>query len=350
MPTIQAERLRGIAAALLIGAGASEEEAAIVSMHSIGANLAGHDSHGIIQIPTYIDRVKRGHIVPGAAFDVIRESSTTTVIDGNWGFGYAVSERAMSITIDKAKRHSVAAATVFRQSHVGRVADYPLMAAQEGMIGVMTADSGRSSKGVVPFGGREPRLGTNPICIAMPSDLEGPMFIDMATSAVAAGKLGVASARGASVPEGWIIDKDGNPSTDPGDLRNGGAVLPLGGPEGHKGYGLSVMVEIFSGILTGLGFGHDPSGRHNDGCFMAAFNVEAFRPLDEFKREVTEFAEYLKSTPPAAGFTEVFYPGELEHLKERQLLEEGISVEDATWDALRGLAAEYGLADALSMG
>lgn len=350
MPTIQAERLQSIAAQLLIGAGASEEEAAIVSKHSIGANLAGHDSHGIIQIPTYIDRVKRGHIVPGAPFDIIRESSTTTVIDGNWGFGYAVSERAMDITIEKAKRHSVAAATVFRQSHVGRVADYPLMAAQEGMIGVMTADSGRSSKGVVPFGGREPRLGTNPICIAMPSNLEGPMFIDMATSAVAAGKLGVASARGASVPEGWIIDKDGNPSTDPSDLRNGGAVLPLGGPEGHKGYGLSVMVEIFSGILTGLGFGHDPSGRHNDGCFMAAFNVEAFRPLDDFKREVTEFAEYLKSTPPAAGFTEVFYPGELEHLKERQLRQEGISVEDATWDALRGLADEYGLTEALGLG
>ena len=238
MPIVQAERLRTIAAQLLIGAGASEHEAAIVSAHSVGANLAGHDSHGIIQIPTYIDRVKRGHIAPGAPFDIIRETPTTTVIDGNWGFGYVVSERAMNITIDKAKQHGVAAATVFRQSHVGRVADYPLMAASADMIGVMTADSGRSAKGVVPFGGREPRLGTNPICIAMPSDLDGPMFIDMATSAVAAGKLGVAVARGASVPEGWIIDKDGNPSTDPADLRNGGAVLPLGGPEGHKGYGL----------------------------------------------------------------------------------------------------------------
>lgn len=349
MPIVQAERLRNIAAQLLIGAGASEQEAAIVSAHSVGANLAGHDSHGIIQIPTYIDRVKRGHIAPGAPFDIIRETSTTTVIDGNWGFGYVVSERAMSITIDKAKQHGVAAATVFRQSHVGRVADYPLMAARADMIGVMTADSGRSSKGVVPFGGREPRLGTNPICIAMPSGLDGPMFIDMATSAVAAGKLGVAVARGASVPEGWLIDKDGNPSTDPADLRNGGAVLPLGGPEGHKGYGLSVMVEILSGILTGLGFGHDPSGRHNDGCFMAAFNVDAFRPIDQFKQEVTEFAQYLKSTPTATGFSEVFYPGELEYLKERQLLQDGIAVEDATWDALKRLAAEYGLTAALQL-
>ncbi len=349
MPTIQADKLQRIAAALLVGAGASEDEAAIISKHSVGANLAGHDSHGIIQIPTYIDRVKRGHIVPGAPFEIVRESPTTTVIDGNWGFGYVVSERAMEITIDKAKQHGVGAATVFRQSHVGRVADYPIMAASEGMIGIMTADSGRSSKGVVPFGGREPRLGTNPICIAMPSNLDGTMFIDMATSAVAAGKLGVAVARGASVPEGWIIDKDGNPSTDPNDLRSGGAVLPLGGPEGHKGYGLSVMVEILSGILTGLGFGHDPSGRHNDGCFMAAFNVDAFRPLHEFKQEVTEFAQYLKSTPTAKGFNEVFYPGELEHLKEQALLREGISIEDSTWNALKALADEYGVAQELGM-
>lgn len=349
MPTVQADRLRDIAAQLLMGAGANQEEAEIVSRHSIGANLVGHDSHGIIQIPTYIDRVKRGHIVPGAEYEVIRETSTTTVVDGHWGYGYVVSERAMKTTIDKAKEHGVAAATVFRQSHVGRVADYPIMASSEGLIGMMTADSGRSSKAVVPFGGKEARLGTNPICFSMPSNLEGPMFIDMATSAVAAGKLGVAVARGTSVPEGWIIDKDGNPSTDPADLRSGGAVLPLGGDQGHKGYGLGVMIEIFSGILTGLGFGHDPSGRHNDGCFMAAFKVDAFRDLEEFKTEVTEFAQYLKETPRAAGVDEIFYPGEPEHLKEKQLLKDGIEVEDATWDKLKTLADEYGLTEKLAL-
>ena len=347
MPTVDADRLTEIAARLLVGSGASEEEAEIIAHHSIGANLAGHDSHGIIQIPTYIDRVKRGHIVPGAEFEVLRDTPTTTVVDGHWGFGYVVSERLMRTTIEKAKASNVAAATVFRQSHVGRVADYPIMAAEAGLIGIMTADSGRSSKAVVPFGGREPRLGTNPICIAMPSNLEGTMFIDMATSAVAAGKLGVAVARGSAVPEGWIIDKDGNPTTDPNDLRNGGAVLPLGGPEGHKGYGLSVMVEILSGILTGLGFGHDPSGRHNDGCFMAAFNVSAFRDEEEFKAEVTEFAQYLKSSEPAAGFDEVFYPGELEHLRTLQLLRDGVYVEDATWESLRKLADEFGVEEAL---
>jgi LDH2 family malate/lactate/ureidoglycolate dehydrogenase len=349
MPTESPDRLRTIAGKLLQGAGASEEEATVIARHTIDSNLAGHDSHGIMLVPTYIDRIKRDHITPGAPFEVTRDSTVATVIDGHWGFGYVVSERAMQMTIDKAREHGVAATTVFRQSHVGRVADYPLMAAREGMIGLMTADSGRSAKAVVPFGGKETRLGTNPICIAMPSNLEGPLYVDMATAAVANGKVNVALARDESIPEGWVQDKDGNPTTDPHALAAGGGLLPLGGREGYKGYGLSVMVEILSGILPGLGFGHEPSGRHNDGCFMAAFNVEAFLPLEQFKREVTEFAAYLKSTPLAPGFSEIYYPGEIEYINTQRNLKEGVFVEDSTWAKLTALAEEYGLAGELAL-
>ena len=347
MPTIQPQRLEGIAARLLVAAGASEDEAEIISRHSIGANLAGHDSHGIIQIPTYIDRIDRGHIVPGAEFEILKDSPTTTVIDGHWGFGYVVTERAMKLTIEKAREQNVAAATVHRQSHIGRLAAYPLMAAKEDMIAMITADSGRSAKGVVPFGGIEKRLGTNPISMAMPSDLKGPFFLDMATSAVAAGKINLAKARGTEVPKGWMIDKHGNPSQDPNDLSHGGSMLPLGADQGHKGYGLSSMVEIFSGILPGLGFGHDPSGRHNDGCFIAVFKLEAFRDVPEFKKEVADFAKYLKSSEPSKGFKEVFYPGEIEYLKELEQLEHGIFVEDATWDQLVDLAQKYGIEEVI---
>ena len=349
MPTVTAERLREIEEVLLEAAGASPEEAATVARHSVAANLAGHDSHGIIQIPVYIDRIRRGHIVPGAPIDVVQETSTTTVIDGNWGFGYVVSEFAMKMTIEKARKHGSASATVFRQSHVGRLTDYPVMASEQGLIAMMTADSGRSAKNVVPFGGTKRRLGTNPICMAMPSDLEGPMFIDFASSAVAGGKISLAAARNTSIPEGWIVDKNGDPTTNPNDLTDGGAQLPLGGTEGHKGYGLSVMIEILSGILTGLGFGHDPSGRHNDGCFMAVFDVAAFRPLDEFKREVAELASYLKDTPKAPGFDEIYYPGELEHLRTKQLEKDGIEVEDTTWNKLIELAEDYRVADRLAL-
>lgn len=349
MPTIKSDKLQSIAAILLEKAGASREEAEIIARHSIGANLAGHDSHGIIQIPVYIDRVKKGHIVPGAPFKIIRETPTTTVIDGHWGFGYVVSEKAMQITIDKAKKNGVAATTIFRQSHVGRVADYPIMAAKADLIGLMTADSGRSPKAVAPFGGRIARLGTNPISIAIPSNLEGPFFIDMATSAAAAGKLKVAQSRGTQIPLGWLLDKDGNPTTDPHAQTKGGVLLPVGGSEGYKGYGLSAIVEILSGILTGLGFGVEPTGRHNDGCFMAAFDVEAFRPLAEFKQEVTEFAEYLNETPPAKGFDRVYYPGEVEHMRTQKTLKEGIFVEDKTWGQLQALGEEFGVADKVAL-
>ena len=341
MPIVQADRLSHIGAVLLKAAGASDEEARAVAVGCVNANLAGHDSHGVIAIPTYIGRVKAGHIVPGAAWTIVRESPTTTVIDGHWGFGFHVNAKAMALTIEKAKIANVAACTVFRQSHVGRLGAYPMMAMREGMIGLATADSGRSPKNVAPFGGREARLGTNPISIAVPSDLPGPFCLDMATSAVAAGKISLAVARNEQIPEGWIIDAAGRHTTDPKDHRKGGALLPLGGTEGYKGSGLAAMVEVLCGLLTGLGFGVEPTGRHNDGCFMAVFNVAAFRPLQDFKKEVAEFARYLKSTPPSEGSRGVLYPGEVEYLREQERRKNGIEVEDATWDKLRALASEY---------
>src|SRR5712671_6747366 len=255
MPTIRADRLTRIGAALLKAAGASDEEASAVAVGCVNANLAGHDSHGIIAIPTYIDRIKAGHIVPGAQWTIVQESPTTTVIDGHWGFGFHVNAKAMALTIEKARTANVAACTVFRQSHVGRLAAYPAMAMREGMIGLATADSGRSPKHVAPFG-----------------------------------------------------DREGRQTTDPRQFRNGGALLPLGGTEGYKGSGLAAMVEVLGGLLTGLRFGVEPTGRHNDGCFMAVFNVAAFRPLKDFKKEVAEFARYLKATPPSEGSPGVLYP------------------------------------------
>jgi LDH2 family malate/lactate/ureidoglycolate dehydrogenase len=349
MPTVHADRLKNIGRALLRASGASPEEAEAVATGCVNANLVGHDSHGIVAIPTYIDRVKAGHIVPGAPWTIVQESPTTTVIDGHWGFGFHVNAKAMQLTIEKAKKANVAACTVFRQSHIGRVGAYPLMAVEQGMIGLATADSGRSPKAVAPFGGREPRLGTNPISIAVPSDLDGPFCLDMATSAVAAGKINLAIARGKEIPTGWIVDKEGRETTDPTQLRKGGALLPVGGTEGYKGSGLAAIVEVLCGLLTGLGFGVEPTGRHNDGCFMAVFNVAAFRPLAEFKKEVAEFARYLKATPPAAGSPGVFYPGEVEYIRQQERAKSGIDVEDATWNKLRALAREYGLAAELGL-
>ena len=349
MPVVAAERLTTITTELLRAAGASAEEATTVAKGCVLANLTGHDSHGVIAIPTYIDRVSKGHIVPGAPFKIVQETATTTVVDGNWGFGFVVAERTMKLTIEKAKKSNVAAATILRQSHVGRVGAYPIIAAKEGMIAIMTADSGRSPKAVAPFGGREARVGTNPISIAIPSNLDGAFCLDMATSAVAAGKIKLAQAKGIKIPTGWIVDKEGNATTDPGEFDKGGVLLPLGGEEGHKGYGLSAMVEVLSAVLPGLGFGVDPSGRHNDGCFLAVFNVEAFRPLATFKQEVTEFAQYLKATPPQKGVKEVLYPGEIEWRREQERRRSGIEVDDSTWKKFEELGAKHGIADKVKL-
>ena len=340
MPILKDSYLHKVATLILEGGGMPVEDAKIVADHLIAANLAGHDSHGIIQVISYIDRIRKGHLNPNTSIRILTESPTSAVIDGNWGFGYIVSTRAVEMAIEKAGANNVAAFTILRQGHIGRLAYYTATLARAGMIGLMTSDSGRSSKLVVPFGGRIPSLGTNPISIAVPSNQEGPVYIDMATSVVANGKITLAKNRGEQVPLGWIIDAEGNPTTDPGNYA---AILPLGGDQGYKGYGLSFMIEIFAGILTGIGYGIDPSGRHNDGCLLVALKVDAFRPLEEFKRDVDDFILHLKRIPPAAGFNEILYPGELEWRTAKQRSKDGIFIEDVTWNALQRLMDGFGV-------
>jgi uncharacterized oxidoreductase len=343
MPVVRPERLHPLAVALYEHAGVSAGDARTVADHQIDANLAGHDSHGIHLLPTYLDRIGKGHIVPGAPIEVLDETPTTARVDGHWGFGQVVSTRATELAIGKARQQRVGIVSVFRQSHVGRLGDYPLMAARQGLVGVMMCDSGRAPKQVAPFGGREARLGTNPLSIAFPSDLEAPVLIDMATSAVAGGKLLVAHARREPIPPGWLLDREGRATTNPADFLAGGAMLPLGGPQGYKGSALSFAVETLAAVLPGLGFGVDPTGRHNDGAFILVFDPGAFRPLAEFKAEVAAFARYVKATPPAEGFTEVLYPGEIEHRTAERRRREGIPVEDETWGKLVALARAAGL-------
>ena len=345
MPIFHHSYLEKACRSIFVAMGATSEEAEVVSTHVVRANLVGHDSHGVIQVPVYAQRIRVGHIVPRAPFEIEDETTTTARINGNWGFGYVVTERAMEMAIDKARNNGVAAMTVYQQSHIGRLGDYPTMAADAGMIGLITADSGQGPKGVAPFGGSDRRLGTNPLSIAIPSNLEGTVLLDMATSAVASGKISLALNRKQQIPNSWVVDQHGQPTTDPQDYEDGGAILPLGADQGHKGYGLSFMVEVLSGLLTGLGFGVDPHGRHNDGCFIAVFNVSAFRPLEEFKASVDDFARFVKASPPAEGFQEVLYPGEIEWRTENQRRSDGIFVEDATWQDIWSLVKDLNIED-----
>ena len=240
--------------------------------------------------PTYIDRIEAGHILPGAKWTIVQKSPTTTVIDGHWGFGFHVNAKAMALTIEKAKTANVAACTVFHPEPCRAARRLSDDGHAHGDHDIAAANFGRSPKHVAPFGGRrgtarhQPDLDRGAVrsrsaVLSRYGDLGGRGRQDRAVDARAASQI----------PQGWIIDAEGRHTTDPTQYRKGGALLPLGGTEGYKGSGLA-MVEVLCGLLTGLGFGVEPTSRRNDGCFMAVFNVAAFRPLKDFEKEVGEFA------------------------------------------------------------
>ncbi|GAB3535741.1 Ldh family oxidoreductase [Phytohabitans suffuscus] len=339
MPVVAADEVLRLLRAVYESRGVPPDEARAVAAHQVGANLAGHDSHGVIRTPDYVRRIEKGDIVPGAPFEVERETGSTAVVNGNWGFGFVQTERAMRLAVAKARAHGVAAVTIRYQGHMGRLGAYAELAAAEGMISLITADSGRGPKAVVPYGGTSPRLGTNPICFGVPTGTF-PLVLDMATSAVAGGKVAVHRNTGEPLPPGLLLDARGRPSTDPADYFAGGALLPMGGAQAHKGFGLSVVVEVLCGLLTGLGFGVAEDARHNDGNFIALFDVARFRDPREFTADVDAFVAFLKDTPLAAGHDEILVPGELEARTTATRRASGLDLDDRTWHDLLALLPE----------
>lgn len=340
MPIFSASQLIDVGTKIFLAAGAPLEEARLVSEFLVKANLAGHDSHGIIRVIQYVNDIEKGIIKPGANIEIVNETPSTAILNGNWGFGQVVAKRAMDLAIEKAKGNAISVVCVYNCNHIGRLADYAVMASENDMIGVVMANS---TKIVAPFGGRERMLSTGPICFAFPSYLEFPLVIDIATSVVAEGKVRVALHKGEKIPLGWIIDKDGNPSNNPKDLYDGGAILPLGGDEhGHKGFGLGLAIEILSGILTGAGCAYEETKRGN-GVFIEVINVERFMPVEEFKRRVGDLVKVIKGSKTRPGFKEILIPGEPEYLTEKVRLRDGIYVPEKTWEEIVNLAKKLGL-------
>jgi len=334
MPVFTADQLKDLGIKIFKALGATEEEARIVSEFLVKSNLAGHDSHGVIRIIQYVNEIQKGRIIPGAAIEVVRETPSSALLNGNWGFGQVIGFKAMMMAIEKAKTNTVSVVCVYNCNHVGRLADYTMMAAENRMIGIAMVNA---NKIVAPYEGTERMLSTGPLSYAFPTDKEIPFVLDIATSVCAEGKIRVSLHTGEKLPHEWIIDKNGKPSNNPSDLYEGGAILPFGGEVGHKGFGIGLAIDVLGGILAGSGPAYRKDKRGN-GVFMEAINIESFMPPEEFKREMDGLIRVVKNSRPMSGFGEIVIPGEPEYRTEQRRIKEGIYVPEKTWKEITEIA------------
>lgn len=334
MPIFTPDQLKNIGTEIFRALGAIDEEAKIVSDFLVKANLAGHDSHGVIRIIQYANQIKKGQIVSGAALKVVRETPSSALLNGNWGFGQVTSFKAMKMALEKAKKKTVSVVCIYNCNHVGRLADYTMMAAKEGMIGIAIANSSRI---VAPYGGMERMLSTGPISYAFPTDKEIPFVLDIATSVCAEGKIRVSLHKSERLPYKWVIDKNGILSDNPSDLYAGGAILPFGAEVAYKGFGLGLVNDVLGGVLARSGPAYRDDKRGN-GLFMEAIDVESFMPLDEFRREIDGLIRAIKRSRAMPGFREILIPGEPEFKTEQERTTQGIYVPEKTWGEIAELA------------
>ena len=304
-------------------------------------------------VPGYVNRVKKGYIVPGSPTEVVQDEPTYALIDGHRNFGHIVTYRATQLAIEKAKKTTIAGVGTRNVRHIGRLGAYPEMMVEAGLGGITCANGVGPVHNAAPYGGAKGRTGTNPIAMASPSDFDRPILLDMATTVHAAGKVAVCQHQGIPFPSDWLIDSEGRPTTDPRELREGGAMRTFGGRAGYKGFGLSFFVEILAGILARNGYSRDtgsidPIEHLSNGSFIIAINCESFLPLETLKREISDLTAWIKSSPPAEGFDEILYPGELEVRMRKERLANGIPLDDTTWDEIKRLVDEYNAGTSLT--
>lgn len=320
MQSVPAAALQDLTSQLFQKVGAPQSIADDVARILVGANLAGHDSHGVLRLPIYLQQIQEGKLDPAAEPIVVEEDATTIKIDGQNGFGHYTARRAMALAIAKARQSKISCVTFTRINHIGRLGEYAEDAARAGCLGIITVGNGSRDFGrTAPYGGAQYRLGTNPIAVGVPTGDEVPFVLDFATSIVAEGKIQVARSKGLDMPPGYLFDKQGQSTVKTADFYDGGCMVPFGL---HKGYALS----LFICLLGGLGAPFDPEKAAMGGCYMQVLNIDAFTPLADYQRNVRTFLNAMKVTPLAPGFDEILVPGDFEERNRRQRLADGIEV------------------------
>jgi LDH2 family malate/lactate/ureidoglycolate dehydrogenase len=354
--TFAPERLREFMERVFFASGASDVDSALAADVLLTSDLRGIESHGVARLRMYYDMIAIGRINPRAQFQVVRETPSTATVDGDNGLGLVIGPRANEIAMEKAEAVGTGWVGVRNTNHFGIAGYYPLQAIKRDLIGLAMTNS---SKLVAPLWGAERMLGTNPIAVAFPALEEPPIVIDMATSVTAYGKVEIAMRAGKPLADGWAIDSSGVPTTDPQAVLDGGAMLALGGADhdrgGHKGYALSAMVDILSGVLTGANWGPfappfavkqaipEKSVGKGIGHFLGALRIDGFIEADEFKRRIDEWIRVFRQTKPTPGTSGPLIPGDPERAAEAIRSREGIPLVRAVVDELRELSRLTGI-------
>lgn len=353
MNTFTKEQLEIFCNAVFTKMGCSTADAKLATDVLISSDLRGIDSHGVARLSGYVRLWEAERINPTPNIKIVHETPSTATVDGDAGLGLVVAPKAMEIAMEKAKNVGSGWVAIKNSNHFGIGAYHALLAVPQNMVGISMTNA---SPLVAPTNSKERLLGTNPMCYAIPAGKYNPIVADMATSAAANGKLEIAQRLGKKIPEGWVQDKEGNTSTDPSELKKGGALLPLGSMEeaGHKGYALASVVDIFSAVLSGANYGPwvppfvsflplaDNMPGEGLGHFVGAMRVDGFRPIEEYNKNIEQWIERFKSSPAIEG-KKVLIPGEPETIEHAIRLQNGIALTNAVIKDLKGLGEKLGI-------
>ncbi|MEM3577907.1 MAG: Ldh family oxidoreductase [Candidatus Bathyarchaeia archaeon] len=339
---VKAEDLFNFCVSVLKRVGVKDDDAKIIADNLILANLRGVDSHGIARLPTYVERVVRGHINPQGSIEIVKEHGATVLIDAHNNFGQVAAMHATNLAAQKARKFGVSSIGVRNANHFGMAAYYALKLTDQKLIGIVLSNS---PPAIPPWGGKTPMFGTNPICIGFPMSKGDSIILDMAISAAARGKIRLAALKGEKIPEGWAFDDEGNPTTDPAAALKG-SLAPIGGP---KGYGLALVLDLLCGLVTGSCYLRnvkaldDFSGRSGTGFFIEAIDIESFIPYKEYEEKIASYAKEVKDCPKRDGVNEIFLPGEIEKRELERRVKLGIPLDQEVVSALKKLAERFGV-------
>jgi uncharacterized oxidoreductase len=345
---IQADSLRRFVTATFTSAGAAQSVAADVAHHLVEANLKGHDSHGVGMVPAYVRNIRVGHLDANAHAQVARDNGAVLLVDGKFGFGQVVGREATDLAIERVKRTGVVCLGLRNAHHLGRIGAYGERCGRAGLVSVHFVNVVGHEPQVSPWGGAERRMTTNPFCCVVPRDGDEPIVLDMATSAIALGKVRVAHFKGTPIEDGALVDAQGEPTNDPGVMFRApfGALGPFGK---HKGYGLALMCELLGGALAGEWTAQparERAGTIVNHMLMFVIDPAAFGNRDAFQQEVFAMVDYIHSTTPARGFDKVRVPGDPERESLAARNRDGIEIDENSWSGIVDAARQAGLADA----